>query len=98
MQLAWAPVPTTGTFSVSADGDTHGPYGVEGKEKMGNGVGASPGLAAHVLPDAMLPSRSLVVRDLFPNETVEFPFGDLPPEARMSLRPCLGGAWLSPRK
>jgi uncharacterized protein len=91
MQLAWSPVPTVGALSVTADGAMHGPFAVEGKETMGNGTGASGGLAAFLFPDPWLPSRSLIIRDLFPNETAEFSFRSLPPAARRSLAPCFAG-------
>ena len=35
-----------------------------------------------------LPQKSLIIRDLFPDESVEFPFTDLPPEARRQLSAC----------
>jgi hypothetical protein len=91
IQLAWSPMPTVGTFSVTADGAIFGPYTVEGKETMGNGIGASSGLASFLFPDQLLPSRSLIVRYLFPNEMVEFSFTSLPPAARRSLAPCFAG-------
>ncbi len=88
IQLAWSPEPRLGSFTTTVDGTAHGPYRVEGKERMGNGVGASSGLAAYVVPIVSLPSSSLIVRDLFPGETVEFGFGDLSSTARQSLAPC----------
>ena len=88
VEMAWSPVPTVGRFSVIADGTEFGPYSVEGKESMGNGVGSSNGLAAFRFPDSLLPFRSLVVRDLFPNETVEFSFSSLPLAARQELASC----------
>ena len=91
MQVAWSPEPRLGSFSATVDGKAHGPYRVEGKERMGNGVGASGGPAAYVVPNVSLPSSSLIVRDLFPGETVEFGFGDLSPAARQSLASCFMG-------
>lgn len=88
MQLAWSPEPRVGTFSVTADGAMRGPYTVEGKETMGSGKGASGGLAAFVIPDGLLPSQSLAVRNLFPDEVAEFSFITLPPAARATLAPC----------
>lgn len=91
MQLAWSPVPTMGTFSIVVDDTVRGPYTVEGKEAMGNGVGASNGLAAFPFPMPTLPTNRLLVRNLFPNETVEFSFHDLPSAARQTLASCLNG-------
>jgi len=91
MQLAWSPEPRVGSFTATVDGTAHGPYRVEGKEQMGNGVGSSGGLAAFVVPNVSLPSSALIVRDLFPGETVEFGFGDLSPTARQALAPCFMG-------
>jgi hypothetical protein len=91
MQLAWSPMPTVGTFSIVVDDRVRGPYTVEGKESMGNGVGSSNGLAAFRFPMPALPARSLLIRNLFPNETVEFSFNDLPSAARQALAPCLNG-------
>ena len=91
MQLAWSPVPTVGTFSIVVDDSLRGPYTVEGKEAMGNGVGSSNGLAAFRFPVPALPTNRLLIRNLFPNETVEFSFNDLPSAARQDLAPCLNG-------
>ena len=88
MQLAWSPIPRVGTFSVTSDGAARGPYRVEGKERMGNGVGASGGLAAYEFTNASLPSRSRAIRNLFPNEGVEFMFSALPRAARTALAAC----------
>lgn len=91
MQVAWSPVATTGVLATVVDGAAHGRYAVEGREAMGNGSGMGKGLAAVSLPSLVLPTRSLVVRDLFPGELAEFPFADLPPAARKALEPCVVG-------
>ena len=49
MQLAWAPLPKTGTLSAVVDGKTPVTYTVEGQEKMGNGNQGTTGPAAIVL-------------------------------------------------
>ncbi len=72
MQLAWAPAATRGALSAAVDGKTL-TYEVDG---------ASIGLRM------MLPMKTLRVADLFPNESVEFSFGDLPRTARESLAGC----------
>jgi hypothetical protein len=93
IQLAWSPVPRSGSLSASVDGVTAVPYRVEGSESMGNGNGvilhASAALMLSGLP---LPKESLKIRDLFPGETVEFPFATLPKDARRELGACFGGA------
>ena len=91
MQLAWSPVPTVGTFSIAVDDTVRGPYTVEGTEAMGNGVGSGKGLAAFRFPAPTLPARRLLIRNLFPNETVEFSFNDLPLAARRALSLGLNG-------
>ena len=91
VQLAWSPVPTVGTFSIVVDDTVRGPYTVDGKEAMGNGVGSSNGLASFQFPTPALPSHRLLIRNLFPNETVEFSFNDLPSAASRALAPCLAG-------
>jgi hypothetical protein len=97
MQLAWAPVPKAGTLSAAVDGKTPITYNVEGAEKMGNGSQVTAGPAALSLyqskidspsPRMPLPAKSLRIANLFPNESVEFPFGDLPQTARQSLAAC----------
>lgn len=89
MQLAWAPMPKTGTLSAVVDGKTPVTYEVEGKEKMGNGSQATTGPAAISLAGMSLPAQSLRIADLFPNESVEFPFGTLTQAARQSLTACI---------
>ena len=88
MQVAWAPVPKAGTLSAVVDGNPPVNYKVDGAEKMGNGSQATAGPAALSLAPAMLPSRTLTIGNLFPDETVVFPFGDLPQAARQSLPAC----------
>jgi hypothetical protein len=94
MQLAWAPVSKAGALSATVDGETPHEYKVEGTEKMGNGSPATTGPAAIDLYESTkdsrmpLPARALRIKDLFPNEPVEFPFGDLTQTARHSLAAC----------
>lgn len=102
VQLAWAPSPQSGTFAVSADGIDAAQYRTEGSERMGNGGGV--GVAALVLAETKrgvsrtglpFPARSLTISDLFPGETVTFPFSNLPKGARQELNACFPGADLS---
>ena len=89
LQLAWSPVPQSGSLAASVDLRTPVKFRVEGSEKMGNGSGAIlHGLAAVMLPGLPLPAESLTITDLFPGETVTFPFAHLPKDARRALRSC----------
>src|SRR5262249_32211221 len=88
IQVTWAPVPRIGMFSSSTDGGPSMAHTVQGTEQMGNGVGRAAGLAAFDLPNAMLPRRSLVLRDLFKDDVVEFSFAELLPSARAPLEAC----------
>ncbi|MEQ1898596.1 MAG: hypothetical protein ABL971_14550 [Vicinamibacterales bacterium] len=89
LQVAWSPVAMTGSLVTVVDGSVHGRHAVEGQEAMGNGSGVGKGLASWSLPSLVLPSQSLVVRDLFPGEQADFSFADLPVTARAALSPCV---------
>ena len=93
MQLAWSPAtPKTGTvMAFAVDGMAPLSYKVEGTETMGNGTGGSSGPGAAILKTA-LPERTFTVSNLFPNETVEFPFRDLAKPVRETLATCFTGA------
>ncbi len=94
MQLTWSPQPQTGrTLAASVDGNGPIEYGVDGKESMGNGGSAQTGHASVILKNGKsgklaLASRSLTIRELFPGETVDFPFSDLEHTALAELRKC----------
>ena len=97
MQLSWAPAPKTGTLSAAVDGQTPFIYKVEGTERMGNGSQGTTGPAAISLyeskkvsqnPRMVLPAKTLLITNLFPNESVEFPFDNLNQTARQSLAAC----------
>lgn len=92
MQLTWSPQPQTGrTMTASADGNAPVEYRIEGKESMGNGATVQTGHASVLLSDGGklgLPDNSLTIRELFPGESVEFPFRDLDQETRAKLRRC----------
>ncbi|HEY3744460.1 MAG TPA: hypothetical protein VGL53_31670, partial [Bryobacteraceae bacterium] len=70
--------------------DGHAPveYRIEGKESMGNGATVLSGHASVVLVSSTLPDQTLAVRELFPQETVEFPFSELDAKVRAELRTC----------
>lgn len=82
LQLAWSPVPQNGMLTVVVDGGAPTQIEVQGSEKMGNGSKVvTKGLAAATLTGIPVPKRSLTVSGLFANETVTFPFDNLPPGA-----------------
>ena len=83
MDLAWSPaVPKTGqVLSAFVYGKALSTYKVEGTEKMGNGARLA----------MTLPAQTLTIRDAFPNETVELPFGELTQTARQALSTCFSG-------
>lgn len=97
MQLAWAPTPATGNLSAVVDGKLTYSYKVEGSEKFGDGTRGRAEPAAIQLysskrdsqsPGMRLPAKSLLISNLFMNESVEFSFGDLPMTARQLLVTC----------
>jgi hypothetical protein len=83
MQLTWSPQPQTGrTMTASVDGNAHVEYKIEGKESMGNGGTVQTGHASVLLSNGKggklaLANQTLTIRELFPGETVEFPFSQL---------------------
>jgi hypothetical protein len=77
--------------SISADGHAPLEFRIEGQESMGNGATLQTGHASILLGnDGKLgfPNHSLTVRELFPSETVEFPFADLDQKTRADLHRC----------
>ena len=94
MQLTWSPQPQTGRgLLASVDGQGPVEYRIEGRESMGNGAIIQSGHASvflsndgnRVLP---LSNQSLEIRELFPGETVNFPFSELDPKVTTELRRC----------
>lgn len=99
MQVAWSPLPQSGTLAVSIDAGVAVSYPVDGSEKMGNGSGTvTQGLAAQVLTGSKhdgslpLPAETLTITNLFPGETVVFSFANLPQDAHHELQVCFSGA------
>jgi hypothetical protein len=93
LELTWSPQAQSGrTMAVSADGNQPIEFRVEGKESMGNGSGesghASAALSAGKGGKLAVPKRSLIVRELFPGEAVEFPFADLDRKVFAELSRC----------
>jgi len=96
MQLAWSPEAKRGTLAVALDGQSATTYTVEGTERMGNGTSTTTGPAAYLFARfggsadtrIQLPARTLTASQLFPGETVTFPFDQLSTAARESLSVC----------
>jgi len=94
MALTWSPEPQTGrTITASVDRSVQTEYKIVDKESMCSGVTGKSGHASLILSKGkdrhrLLPKRSLAVRDLFRNETVEFPFSDLDSKVHAQLSEC----------
>ncbi|HTB11124.1 MAG TPA: hypothetical protein VK752_06125 [Bryobacteraceae bacterium] len=108
MELAWSPgVPKEGqALEVFADGRELPGHKIGGDEPMGGGMAGSSGPGAVLLYAAekgfgpakltmVLPAYTLTIRDVFPNETVVFPFGELTLADRRSLSVCFPGTLAS---
>ena len=89
VQLAWAPgVPKVGTeISISVDEGAPFTYTIQPGEKEFKGTIGTMGVGAALIAVDELPARSLTVRNLFPDETVAFPFAGVP---RGELARCFG--------
>ncbi len=92
IKLAWANgVPEEGRLiTVAVDGRAPFPYRVEGGEKQGNGANG-PGatiLYLNAMINVPLPTHSLTISNLFPDETVVFPLESLSPAVRRDLATC----------
>jgi len=93
IKLAWANgVPEEGReITVEVDGKTQIAHKAEGGKKQGNGSG---GPGATVLypngPETSMPfpTQSLTIRNVFPDETVVFPFENLSQPVRRDLSMC----------
>lgn len=88
IKLAWANgVPEEGReITVIVDGNTHFTHKIEGGKKQGNGA-SGPG-ATVLNPSTPLPTHSLTINNVFPNETVVFPFENLTQTVRRDLTTC----------
>jgi hypothetical protein len=95
MQLSWSPKPADSPRSMLVAVDNASPttYTVEGHVRMGNGLKKDDGSDVMMGPAAAvlstrLPNRTLTVSNLFPDESVTFPFDSLIPNMRQELSPC----------
>jgi hypothetical protein len=88
--LAWAPAasPKAQTTSAAIDGKASFKFQVDGSEKMFPGTFGTMGTGATILSASPFPERTLTISNLFPEETVVFPFGDLAPAARQQMSAC----------
>lgn len=80
-------------MAASVDGNAPVEYKIEGQESMGNGGTAQTGHASVLLSNGKdgklaLANQILTIRELFPGETVEFPFSELDQKARAEFRKC----------
>ena len=91
IKLAWANgVPVEGQpITVAVDGGAPITHNAEGGKKQGNGAnGPGATILYPDIPNLPLPSRSLTVSNVFPNETPVFPFDTLSPAVRANLAAC----------
>jgi hypothetical protein len=94
MQLTWSPQPQTGrTMTAAVDGNAPVEYKIEGQESMGNGGTVQSGHASVLLSNGKdgklgFANQTLIVRELFPGETVEFPFSELDQKTRAEFGKC----------
>jgi len=94
IQLAWAPgVPARGqVISAAADGNPPLPYKIAAASDPGDLVLYATEDPASPKFLAPLPAQTLTIRNVFPDETVVFPFDALTPAARQALSACFGGS------
>ncbi len=102
IKLAWANgVPEEGRLmTVAVDGTAPFSYKVDGGEKQGNGANG-PGatiLYLKAVIDVPLPTQSLTISNLFPDETVVFPLESLSQTVRQDLAKCFtaDSSWRPP--
>jgi mono/diheme cytochrome c family protein len=94
VELAWSPnVPAAGAvMAAEVDGKPFSTWKIDGAETYGNGMNGSSGPGAIMLsgakPGMPLPAGTLAIRDVFPSQTVVFPFSDLPADGRQALAAC----------
>jgi len=89
MRVSWSPAPKLGALTVIVDGATPQTYQAEATESMATGgQAAASGATARLSSAGPLPARTLTSGYLFPGQTVEFPFSNLPQAARQSLAAC----------
>ena len=99
IKLAWANgVPEEGRqITVAVDGQSPVPHKVEGGKKQGNGANGPGATILYPNPTTKvpLPTKSLTISNLFPDETVVFPFSMLDPAVRQDLSSCFAPGAIS---
>lgn len=91
IRLAWANgAPEEGQIiTIAVDGNAPFTHKAEGGKKQGNGAYGPGAVVLYPdIPNLPMPSRSLTVSDVFPNETPVFPFDALSPAIRANLAAC----------
>jgi hypothetical protein len=93
MELTWSPgVPKEGQpLAIFVDGVAQSSVKVPGVEPMGGGMAGTSGPGAVLLSAMPLPEQTLTIRDIFPNQTVEFPFSEMSRTDRQALSACFPG-------
>jgi hypothetical protein len=99
IKLAWANgVPEEGRqITVAVDGNAPFSHKVEGGKKQGNGANGPGATILYPNPTTKvpLPTKSLTISNLFPDETVVFPFSMLDPAVRQDLSSCFAPGAIS---
>lgn len=90
MELTWSPgVPKEGQpLAILVDGIAQPAVEVPGAEPMGGGMAGTSGPGAVILRGVPLPEHALTIRDIFPNQSIEFPFGEMSRADRQALSAC----------
>jgi hypothetical protein len=92
IRLAWANgVPEEGQqIMIAVDGKAPFTHKVEGGKKQGNGAGGPGATVLYPNPGTNMafPTQNLTISNLFPDETVVFPFGNLGQTVRRDLSAC----------
>jgi hypothetical protein len=92
IKLAWANgVPEEGReMTVAVDGKAPFTHRIEGGKKQGNGTNGPGATVLYPNPQTNmpLPARSLTIKNVFPDETVVFPFENLSQTVRRDLSAC----------
>jgi hypothetical protein len=92
IKLAWANgVPEEGReMTVAVDGKAPFTHKVEGGKKQGNGANGPGATILYPSPETTMPfpTKSLTIKNVFPDETVVFPFESLSETVRRDLSAC----------
>ena len=96
IKLAWANgVPEEGReMIVAVDGKAPFTHKVEGGKKQGNGTNGPGAIILYPNPQTNMPfpTQSLTIKNVFPDETIVFPFENLSQTVRRDLSTCFNAA------